>query len=249
MPNHVSPSIEAEEIARFSSHASAWWEPNGPLRPLHRLNPARIVYVRDRIAEHFQRETGGRRPLAGLSVLDVGCGGGLLAEPMARLGADVTGLDASAEAIAEAKRHAKECRVKINYVEGSAEKLADGAMRYDVITALEIVEHVADLDVFVAALAKLLKPKGLLILSTVNRTTKSFLLGIVAAEYLLRWVPLGTHSWNKFLRPSELVRKLDSEALTTTDLTGITYHPLTGEYTLCKDNLNINYMLTAVLKG
>jgi 2-polyprenyl-6-hydroxyphenyl methylase / 3-demethylubiquinone-9 3-methyltransferase len=264
-------SIATEEIEHFSHYAGEWWNPDGPLRPLHRLNPVRIAYVRDRIIERGLGAAKARHPLKSLSILDVGCGGGLLSEPLSRLGAHVTGLDASSEAIEEARRHAKAAGVKINYLVGSVEELAESfskrrknspplgeglgaglsvnigppSEKYDVITALEIVEHVADLDTFLAALAKLLKPNGLLILSTLNRTPKSFLFGIIAAEYILRWVPRGTHRWSKFLRPSELVRKLAMEGLTTADLTGIVYHPLGEEFLLSKTDLGVNYMLTA----
>lgn len=246
MPASKKSSVSAAEIAQFSGLAGDWWNPAGALRPLHKLNPCRIAYVRDQIRTHGLGQAGGRQALKGVSVLDVGCGGGLLTEPLARLGADVTGLDASGAAINEARRHAGLSGLDINYREGSVEDLARGAQRYDVVTALEIVEHVADLDVFLQACARLLKPKGLLILSTLNRTPKSFLLGIVAAEYVLRWVPRGTHSWKKFLRPSELVRKLEAERLTTIDLTGIVYHPLRDEFALSKDDLSTNYMLAAV---
>jgi 2-polyprenyl-6-hydroxyphenyl methylase/3-demethylubiquinone-9 3-methyltransferase len=246
MPPSGQSTVADSEIAHFSRHAEEWWNPSGPLRSLHRLNPSRIAYVRDRILGHgFGQASSARQPLKGVALLDVGCGGGLLAEPLSRLGARVTGLDASPEAIAEARRHAKQTSAVVDYRVGSAEGLARGGARYDVITALEIVEHVADLDAFLAALAKLLKPGGLLILSTLNRTPKSFLLAIVAAEYVLRWVPRGTHRWDKFLRPSELVKKLETEGLTTTDLTGVVFNPLADEFILSKDNLGVNYLLTA----
>jgi 2-polyprenyl-6-hydroxyphenyl methylase/3-demethylubiquinone-9 3-methyltransferase len=242
-------TIENDEIAQFSSLAGEWWNPSGSLRPLHRLNPSRIAYVRDQIIGRGLGQNSVKQPLKNISLLDVGCGGGLLAEPLARLGACVTGLDASSAAITEAQRHAKQTGVAVDYRVGSVEELARGVARYDVITALEIVEHVAELDIFLAGLAKLLKPKGLLILSTLNRTPKSFLLGIVAAEYVLRWVPRGTHRWSKFVRPSELVRKLEKEKLETTDLTGVIYNPLKDDFILSKDNLGVNYLLTAVKRA
>ncbi len=247
MPKHTATSIADDEIAHFSRHAAEWWNPQGALQPLHRLNPVRIAYVRDQILAYgLGKAEDQRQPLKNISMLDVGCGGGLISEPLARLGAKVAGLDASDEAIAEAKRHAQLSGLDIAYQIGSAEGLAQTKARYDVITALEIVEHVADLDSFVSALSKLLKPRGVLILSTLNRTPKSFLLGIVAAEYILRWVPRGTHHWRKFLRPSELVRKLETEGLMTTDLSGIVFNPLKDEFNLSKNNLDVNYMLTAV---
>ena len=245
MPPRRNSTIAADEIANFSRHAGAWWNPHGPLRSLHQLNPVRIGYVRDQIAAHgFGGK--GRFPLRGLSLLDVGCGGGLLCEPLARLGAKVTGLDASSAAIAEAKRHAEAGGLDIDYRAGSVEDLAEGAKRYDVITALEIVEHVADLDRFIVALSQLLKPNGLLILSTVNRTPKSFMLGIVAAEYILRWVPRGTHHWKQFVKPSELVQRLEANSCEVTDISGITYRPLSDDFVINSDDCDVNYMMVAV---
>jgi len=234
-----SLSIDQTEIARFSSHAAEWWDPRGPLRPLHKLNPARLEYIRDQVAAHFNC------PLKGLSVLDIGCGGGLLCEPMARMGGKVTGLDASNEAIEAAKAHADQSGVEIDYICGSAEEMARGKKQYDVITALEILEHVADRASLLRAVGKLLKPGGLLILSTLNRTPKSFLLGIVAAEYILRWVPAGTHDWRKFIRPSELDADLTRAGLQTSDITGVTYNPFDDTFALKQGAVGMNYMMTA----
>jgi 2-polyprenyl-6-hydroxyphenyl methylase/3-demethylubiquinone-9 3-methyltransferase len=239
-------SISDAEIAQFSRHAGDWWNPEGAFRPLHRLNPVRIEYVRDSACAHFERDPHTPRALKGLKILDVGCGGGLLAEPLARLGGAVTGLDASSEAIEVAHAHAEAGGLTVDYRLGSVEELAKKKTRYDLITALEIVEHVADLDSFIASLAGLLRPGGLLVMSTLNRTPKSFLLGIVAAEYVLGWVPRGTHEWKKFLRPSELVARLAGEGLQTTDLTGLIFNPLRNEFELRSDDLDVNYMLTAV---
>jgi 2-polyprenyl-6-hydroxyphenyl methylase/3-demethylubiquinone-9 3-methyltransferase len=280
-----SSSIAEDEVAQFSRHAEDWWNPDGAFRPLHRLNPVRLAYIRDQVCAHFGREADTRHALKGLHALDVGCGGGILSEPLARLGAQVTGLDASKESIATAKRHAKAVGLNIDYrcmsIEELAEQLSpasfprkresrsasarhmthtargrgplDSCLRggdakggFDLITALEIAEHVADLESFTASLAKLLKPGGLLIMSTLNRTPKSFLLGIVAAEYILRWVPRGTHQWAKFLRPSELVRRLEESGLRTTDLTGLVFNPLRGEFELSATDLDVNYLLTAI---
>ncbi len=241
----AAPSLAPEEIARFAAHADAWWDLEGPFRPLHRLNPLRVGYVRDQICGFWPRKPGDRLSLGGIKVLDVGCGGGLLAEPLARLGAKVTGLDASPEAIAAAKKHAKTMRLAIDYRVGSAESMAAGGLRFDVITALEVVEHVADVGSFLAALAQLLKPGGLLIMSTLSRTPRSFLLGIVAAEYILGWVPRGTHDWRQFIRPSELVERLAKTGLKTVDLTGMVFHQLRGAFVLKKHDLAVNYLLTA----
>jgi 2-polyprenyl-6-hydroxyphenyl methylase/3-demethylubiquinone-9 3-methyltransferase len=241
-----STSIAFEEIDRFSQYAEDWWNPDGAFRPLHRLNPVRLAYVRDRACAYFGRPTGSRQSLKGLKILDVGCGGGLLAEPLARLGGAVTGIDASKETIAIANQHAKAMRLAINYHVSSVEELARKKMRYDLITALEVIEHVADVDSFLAGLTALLKPGGLLIMSTLNRTPKSFLLGIVAAEYILGWIPRGTHDWKKFIRPSELVKRLEENGLRASDLTGLIFNPLRGEFELRKDDLDVNYLATVV---
>ncbi len=241
-------SIDREDVARFSAQAADWWNPEGSFRPLHRLNPIRLGYVRDQICNHFSRNPASRSSLQKLKMLDVGCGGGLLTEPLARLGGEMTGLDASAEAIAVAKKHAAVSDLAIHYQTGSVEALAAGKARFDVITALEIVEHVADMASFVAALGRLLRPNGLLIMSTLNRTPHSFLLGIVAAEYVLGWVPKGTHEWRKFVRPSELVRQLELQKLTTSDLTGLVFNPLRNEFQLSRTDLKVNYLLTASKK-
>jgi 2-polyprenyl-6-hydroxyphenyl methylase/3-demethylubiquinone-9 3-methyltransferase len=237
----VAASIDRKEVAQFSSHAEDWWNPKGALRPLHKLNPARLQYIRDQCLTHFGRDT-----LKGLSVLDIGCGGGLLCEPLARLGASVTGLDASAEAIKAARVHAARSKLNISYVDGSAEEQAKaGKQKYDVITLLEIVEHVADIGSLLRAAAKLLKPNGLLILSTVNRTPKSFLFGIVAAEYVLRWVPRGTHDWRKFLKPSELAAHLRDAGMGIADITGMDYDPFNDIFRLRPGEVAVNYLMSA----
>ena len=238
-------SVDKEEIARFSSHASDWWNPEGALRPLHKLNRARLEYIRDRICDHFDRQSGQITPLKGLSVLDIGCGGGLLCEPMARLGATVVGLDASEEAIRVARAHSAQSELKLSYRAGSAEDFARGKQRFDVITALEILEHVADIDSLLQSAARLLKPNGLIILSTLNRTPKSFLLGVVAAEYILKWVPRGTHEWRKFIRPSELAAHLKKADLSVCDLTGLIYDPLNDRFHLEKGRVGVNYLMAA----
>ncbi len=245
MPRLQAASIEKAEIARFSRHAEDWWNPDGKFRPLHRLNPLRVEYVRDQVCARFRRDPQSRNSLKSLAILDVGCGGGLLAEPLARLGGHVTGLDASSETIAIAREHAKSSRLDIDYRTGSIEALAKRKVKYDVITALEIAEHVADIDSFLASLKKLMKPDGLLIMSTLNRTPKSFLLGIVAAEYVLGWVPRGTHQWQKFIRPSELAAHLEKNGIGIADLTGLVFNPLRGEFELKRDDCSVNYMLTA----
>ena len=239
-------SIAASEVARFAEQAGDWWNPDGKFRPLHRLNPVRIGYLRDRIAAHYECAIGGRQALAGLSVLDVGCGGGLVAEPLARLGAAVTGLDAAEPAIAVARAHAAQQGLTIAYRAGSVEELARTGQRFDVVTALEIIEHVADRDSFCRALAQLVKPGGLLILSTLNRTPRSWLLGIVAAEYVLGWVPRGTHDWRQFVRPSELAAAIGPYGLRVVDVTGLVFNPLANDFRLSRHDLAVNYFMTAV---
>ncbi|MGB9152775.1 MAG: bifunctional 2-polyprenyl-6-hydroxyphenol methylase/3-demethylubiquinol 3-O-methyltransferase UbiG [Alphaproteobacteria bacterium] len=239
-------SIDKAEIARFSRYARDWWNPTGALQPLHKLNPARLEYIRDAVCAHYKLKTGGREALKGLSVLDIGCGGGLLCEPLARLGAHVTGLDASAEAIEAARIHARQSGLEIDYRYGSAEDFAHGRKKFDVVTALEIVEHVADIDSLLRSVADLVKPGGIVLLSTLNRNVKSYLLGIVAAEYLLRWVPRGTHDWRKFLRPSELAAHLEKAGLEMTDITGIVFDPFNDTFRLKREAVSVNYLMTAV---
>lgn len=240
-----SRTTDEAEVGRFSQIAHEWWDEGGKFRPLHKLNPVRLRYVREQVCGHLGLDKSGLRPFRGLQVLDVGCGGGLVAEPLARLGARVTGLDASAETIKVARLHAQQSGVDVDYICGAAEDLAGQKKKYDVVTALEIVEHVADVPEFVSACATLVKPGGLLIMSTLNRTGKSFALGIVAAEYILRWVPRGTHSWKKFLRPSELSRQVQLQGLETVDISGLVFDPLRDEFSLSSRDLDVNYLLTA----
>jgi len=238
------PSVSSVEVARFSAQAQAWWTPRGPFRALHELGPMRLAYIQEQIAATFGPPASKELPLAGLRVLDVGCGGGLMAEPLARAGATVVGLDASGEVLAVARAHAAANQIAIDYREGSAEALAATAERFDVITALEIVEHVADLDSFMRALAQLLRPGGLLIVATLNRTKRSFLLAVVAAEYVLGWVPTGTHEWEKFVKPSELAVLWAKNGLTACDCTGFVFQPLRGGFALAKGRAGVNYFMT-----
>jgi len=240
-------SVDEKEVAQFSAIAAEWWDVNGKFKPLHQLNPVRLGYIRDQICAHFDRDPTAPLPLKGLTILDVGCGGGLVTEPLCRMGATVTGLDASQENIKIAAEHALKSNLDITYLATTAEDLANDKKQFDVVIALEIVEHVANLDIFMEACCAMIKDKGMTILSTLNRTPKSFLLGIVAAEYILRWLPRGTHDWHKFLRPSELVRHLRQNTCQTTDLTGLIYSPISQKFSLNKDDLDVNYMLTAVL--
>jgi len=238
-------SIDAQEIENFSKDAADWWDENGPFKPLHRLNPVRLSYIKTQICAHFERDTHNLNPFEKLSILDVGCGGGLVCEPLARLGGKVTGADADSVAIETAKDHAKASGLKIDYQNKPAEEIKK---QFDVVLALEIIEHVADPSAFVESISKLVKPGGLVIFSTLNRNPKSFLLGIVAAEYILRWVPQGTHSWKKFVRPSELSRMARAAELTPHDVTGLIFNPLQNEFALSKSDLDVNYLL-ACKKG
>ena len=239
----LTASVDPAEIAKFSAMAEAWWDPAGKFRPLHRLNPVRLAYIRDRAAARFGREPLALRPLAGLSLLDIGCGGGLLAEPLARLGARVTGIDAAAASIAAAHAHAAESELEIDYRVSTAEALAGTGASFDIVLAMEIIEHVGDVAGFMAAAARLVAPGGLLILSTLNRTAKSFALAIVGAEYLLRWLPPGTHDWRRFLRPSEIAGALRPHGLALTEVIGVAYSPLTDKWRLAAGDLDVNYMM------
>jgi 2-polyprenyl-6-hydroxyphenyl methylase/3-demethylubiquinone-9 3-methyltransferase len=239
------PSVDPGEIARFAALADAWWDPAGQFKPLHRLNPVRIGYIRDRLAAHFGRDPAQPRPLDGVRLLDIGCGGGLVAEPMARLGAEVTGIDAAAQSLAVARLHAGQSGLAIDYRHAAAEDLAAAGESFAVVLALEIVEHVADLGAFLAATAALVKPGGALVVSTLNRTPQAFALAIVGAEYLLGWLPRGTHRWGKFVRPSELAAGLRPRGVQISDLTGVSYNPLADRWSLGRD-LSVNYMAFAV---
>ena len=238
-------SIDAAEVAKFAAMAADWWDPDGKFRPLHRLNPVRLGFIRDRLAGHFGRDPLGESPLAGLAVLDIGCGGGLLAEPLSRLGARVTAIDAAAESIEIAKLHAAESGLEIDYRAATAEALADRGEAFDAVLNMEVVEHVADVAAFMTAAAALVRPGGATVVATLNRTPKSFLLAIVGAEYLLRWLPRGTHDWRRFLRPSELARFLRAAGLEVTEISGLVYNPLSDAWRLSRDT-DVNYMIFAV---
>ncbi len=241
-----SASVDPDEVAKFAALAGEWWDPAGKFAPLHRLNPARLTFIRDRIAAHGGRDPLAERPLTGLRVLDIGCGGGLLCEPLSRLGAQVTGIDAAEQNLAVAADHAAKAGLDIDYRHTTAEALAAGGTHFDLVPNMEVVEHVADVKAFLQASAALAAPGGAMVLATLNRTPKSFAFAIVGAEYLLRWLPRGTHDWRKFLRPSELVTQLRAAGLETKELTGVAYNPLTGAWHLAARDLGVNYMIFAV---
>ena len=237
-------SIDPSEVALFGSIAESWWDPNGPSAPLHRVNPVRLSYIRERAVEHFGLDPRARRALDGLTALDVGCGGGLLTEPLARMGAVVTGLDAAPENIAVAEAHASSMGLAVDYRATSVEALAAEGRRFDIVTCLEVIEHVADTASFLSALVQLTAPGGLLIFSTPNRTPQSYAVLIVAAERVFRTIPRGAHDWNKFLTPDEL-RKLFAEAgLAVTHCKGIGYS--VGRGFVLSDDMSIDYIGTAV---
>ena len=239
-------TVDPAEIERFSRIADEWWDPTGKFAPLHRLNPVRIAYIRDRVAAHWQRDALNGEPLKGLSLLDIGCGGGLLSEPMTRLGASVTGVDASARNIATASVHAARQDLSIDYRQGTAETLAESGAQFDVVLALEIVEHVADVDLFLRSCGRMVKPGGLLFLSTLNRTAKAWALAIAGAEYVLGWLPRGTHDWKKFLKRSEVARGLRAGGIEPQEIVGVVYAPLSRKWSLNNNDLDVNYMLYGV---
>jgi 2-polyprenyl-6-hydroxyphenyl methylase/3-demethylubiquinone-9 3-methyltransferase len=238
-------SVDAEEVGRFAARADAWWDADGSFRALHRFNPARLAFIRSQLSAHFARDPAAVRPFAGLTLLDIGCGGGLVAEPMARLGFTVTGIDASAEAIAAARAHGEAAGLRIEYRTAAVESLAAQGKQFHAVVALELIEHVADRDAFYEALGKVIRPDGAFIAATLNRTAKSFVLAIVGAEYILHWLPPGSHDWRKFVRPSELVLDLRRIGLRVTRLAGISLDPRTGEWSISKD-LAVNYLAAAV---
>lgn len=242
--NATASSIDKGEVERFAAQADSWWDPEGPFRPLHKLSPVRIGFLRRRLVEHFGLDPDSLKPLAGKSLIDIGCGGGLVSEPMTRLGATVTGVDAAAEGIEAAKAHAAHVGLDITYRATTAEAILAEGQRFDIVLALEVIEHVADPAAFVATCAALAKPGGFVAFATLSRTPKSFALGIVAAEYLLRWVPAGTHSWKKFVKPSELAGALRHAGLTLDALTGVGYDPLTDSFSEVPDP-SVNYLMTA----
>ena len=243
-----SSTIDEKDLQQFEALGEKWWDESGPMKPLHKLNPTRLDYLRRMACAHFKLDDRKIGALTGISALDIGCGGGLVAEPLCRMGAAVTGVDAGPENIRIAKAHGKAEGLTINYQATTAEALADAGKQYDLVTALEIVEHVADVPLFLQSCAALVKPGGMLIVSTLNRTPKSFMLGIVAAEYILRWLPTGTHNWKKFLKPSEIATPLTAAGLKVTDVRGLIYNPLTRQFSLSADDLDVNYFLTAVKK-
>lgn len=244
-PNDSSNgTVDAQEIAKFSAMAAEWWDPHGKFRPLHKFNPTRLTFIRKQVSAHFGRDGEAEKPLEGLRLLDIGCGGGLLSEPMTRLGARVTGADAGEKNIRTASVHAAEQGLEIDYRHTTAEALADAGEQFDVILNMEVIEHVADTQAFMKACAACLKPGGLMIVATLNRTAKAFALAIVGAEYVLGWLPRGTHEWSKFITPDEMRTMMANASLTHDQLTGVSFNPLTDKWSVSGD-IAVNYMMTA----
>jgi 2-polyprenyl-6-hydroxyphenyl methylase/3-demethylubiquinone-9 3-methyltransferase len=238
-------TVDASEIAKFAAMADEWWDPNGKFRPLHLFNPVRIEFLRDRIADHFGRDAKGGRPLDGLRLLDVGCGGGLLCEPMTRMGATVTGIDATERNTEIARIHAEAMDLDIDYRFTTASDLADRGAAFDVVLNMEVIEHVADRQAFLNDCARLVRPGGLMFLATLNRTPKAYMLAIVGAEYMLRWLPRGTHDWKRFVRPSEMAAWLRHAGMEMRDISGVVYDPLNGAWKLAPHDLDVNYIAVA----
>lgn len=242
--NGPRSTLDPGEVARFQAIASEWWDTNGKFRPLHQIGPARLTFIRDRILGHLSRTAAHLKPLEGITILDIGCGGGLVSEPLARLGARVTGIDPGPDTIAAAKAHAAAQSLDIDYRTSTAEALVEAREEFDVVLCLEVVEHVPDVDAFVGMIARLVRPGGMLIMSTINRTLKSFGLAIVAAEYVLGWVPRGTHRWDRFVTPEELSAHLKAADFTIRATEGLAYDPLRDRWQLTTDT-DVNYMIAA----
>ncbi len=242
--SHSGPRIDEQELASFRAGAQEWWNPEGSFKPLHALQPVRIRYIRDHLVSHFGCDRRSLTPLQGLTIADIGCGGGLLCEPLARLGAAVTGVDPVADSIETARKHAHGQGLAIRYLVGTAEDLAAVGEAFDAVIAMEVIEHVPDINAFVKACAGIVKPGGLLLLSTINRTARSYALAIVGAEYILRWLPKGTHRWEKFVTPDELGQALTASGLDLIETKGCVFNPLGQGWQLSSDTA-VNYFAAA----
>ncbi len=239
-----SVTLDEEQVANFAAMADEWWDPHGKFRPLHELNPVRLTFIRDSLCAHFGRDARAPHALKGLAIADIGCGGGLLCEPMARLGATVTGLDPAEESIDAARAHAAGQGLDIDYRADLAETLAEAGEQFDAVLAMEVVEHVPDVPAFVKVAVKLVRPGGIMLLSTINRTLKSYALAIVGAEYVLRWLPIGTHRWDRFVTPDELAAACHGSGFDETSRKGMIFNPLAGSWNLSTDT-DVNYLMAA----
>jgi len=246
---HSGSTVDPAEVAKFEAMAAEWWNPNGKFRPLHMLNPCRLDYVTAQVAAEFGRDLAAPRPFEGLRLLDIGCGGGLLSEPMARLGADVVGADAAERNIPVARIHAEQSGLEIDYRHTTAEALAAAGEIFDVVLNMEVVEHVPDPLAYLSACQALLRPGGLMICSTINRNAKSFAMAIVGAEYVMRWLPKGTHEWSKFITPDELFEYLRGAGLEPVDRKGFVFNPVSWSWRLSDRDLSVNYVTASVKPG
>ena len=243
LPPAPGSTVDPAEIAKFSKLSQEWWDPKGKMAPLHKINPLRLGYIRDAACRKFERNVRSLSCLSGLRVLDIGCGAGLLCEPLSRLGAQVIGIDPAASNIAAAKLHADRGHLSIDYRCTTVEQM-DARERFDIVLAMEVVEHVTNVGIFLKRCASMLKPGGMMVVSTLNRNWKSFALAIVGAEYVLRWLPRGTHEWSKFVTPAELERYLGDVNLTVTEQAGVVYNPLADKWSVSSD-MDVNYMVVA----
>ena len=237
----MTTTINREEIQKFSDLADEWWDVNGKFKPLHMFNPIRIEYITEKIKQEFNLINRNNNFLKDLKILDIGCGGGLISEPLARLGGEVTGIDASEKNIKVAKLHSKKNNLNINYLNKSPEQLNDSE-KFDIVLNLEIVEHVENVDLYIKSCSNLLKKNGIMFTATLNRTIVSYIKAIVGAEYILRWLPIGTHDWNKFIKPEELEKKLSSANFSTIDVKGLEFNPIFNKWKK-SDNLSVNYII------
>ncbi|MBV1866477.1 MAG: bifunctional 2-polyprenyl-6-hydroxyphenol methylase/3-demethylubiquinol 3-O-methyltransferase UbiG [Marinosulfonomonas sp.] len=242
----MTSTVDPAEVAKFEAMAAEWWDPTGKFKPLHMMNPCRLDYITSQIAAEFGRDLTKRHAFAGLRILDIGCGGGLLSEPMARLGADVVGADAAAGNIPVAQIHADQSGLNVDYRNTTAEALVEAGEVFDVVLNMEVIEHVADPQAFMTASQQLLKPGGLLLCSTINRNPKSYMAVIVGAEYVMRWLPKGTHEWNKFITPSELIELLKTAGLDTVDSKGFVFNPVSWNWSISDRDLSVNYVTASV---
>lgn len=242
----ATTTVDPAEIAKFEAMAAEWWDPNGKFKPLHMMNPVRLDYITAQIAAEFDRDLGDARPFSGLRLLDIGCGGGLLCEPMARLGATVVGVDAGGSNIPVAQAHALQSGLEIDYRHATAEALAEAGETFDVVLSMEVIEHVADPLGFLTACKRLLKPGGLHLCSTINRNSKSFAAAIVGAEFIMRWLPKGTHDWSKFIKPDELYDLLRQAGLTPVDRKGFQFNPVSWKWSLSDRDLSVNFVTAAL---
>ncbi|MEM6763176.1 MAG: bifunctional 2-polyprenyl-6-hydroxyphenol methylase/3-demethylubiquinol 3-O-methyltransferase UbiG [Pseudomonadota bacterium] len=238
-------TIDGREVDKFDKLAAEWWNPKGKFKPLHKFNPVRLTFLRETLVKHFDRDPKAERPLEGLRILDIGCGGGLLSEPLAKMGAEVVGADAAPTNIEVAKRHSQQSGVPVDYRTTTAEALAKDGERFDAVLAMEIVEHVSDVDAFIGACCSMVRPGGLTVFATINRTVKAFALAILGAEYVLRWLPRGTHQYEKLVKPSEIEAGFEANGVSAQAPIGVFYNPIKDAWLISKDT-DVNYMMVGL---